>query len=490
MTTPTNVILLQSDNHNRNLLGAYGHPIVQTPNMDRIAAAGARFENAYCASSLCCPSRSAMATGRYPHQSGYWDNSIVYDGRLPSWMHRLRKQGHTCVSVGKLHFRSAEDDNGFSDELAPMHIIDGVGGLASLLRWSDGEPANPRQWQMYATQSGVGESDYQDYDREVTRLAVDWLREQPKREQSPWVLYVSYASPHPPFSVPQRFIDLYPWQDMPLPAAFRSGEAPDHPAYEHVRKIKGIPPLGNEHEETLQRIAAAYFALISHVDEQIGQVLDAVEAAGLLDSTRIIYTSDHGENYGHHGLVGKNQLLEQAVAVPLLACGPDIEAGSTVSEIVSQVDFFPTFVEALGATPLAEDSDLLGESLFPALAGQQRERVGFAEYHAGCSRTGSFMLRSGNSKLIYHVGMPSEFYDLGTDPGETRDLANSPEGQKSIGSLERELRAICDPEEVNARCMAAQRERIEAYGGEDAVRRRGSFVRSPPPGVQPQWAPL
>jgi len=490
MTAPSNVILLQSDNHNRDLLGAYGHPIVRTPNMDQIAAAGARFDNAYCASSLCCPSRSALATGRYPHQSGYWDNTIVYDGRLPSWMHRVRDQGHTCVSVGKLHFRSAEDDNGFSAELAPMHIVDGIGGLPSLLRWSDAEPANPRQRRMYATQSGVGESDYQDYDREVTRLAVEWLQEQAGREHAPWLLYVSYASPHPPFSVPQRLVDLYPWQEMPLPVAFRADEVPAHPAYEHVRKIKGIPPLGGEHEETLRRIAAAYFALITHVDEQIGQVLDAAAAAGLLDSTRILYTSDHGESYGNHGLVGKNQLLEEAVAVPLLACGPGIEAGSRVPQIVSQVDLFPTLVEALGVVPNGDDAGLPGESLFPALAGEHRERIGFAEYHAGCSRTGSFMLRRGDDKLIYHVGMPSELYDLGADPRETRDLSAAPGGAERIRELELLLRERCDPEEVNARCMAAQRARIEAFGGEEAVRRRGSFVRSPPPGVKAEWAPL
>ena len=122
-------------------------------------------------------------------------------------MRRIRDQGRPCVSIGKLHFRSAEDDNGFSAELAPMHIVDGIGGLASLLRWSDSEPANPRQWRMYASQSGVGESDYQDYDREVTRIAVEWLHEQAGREDAPWLLYVSYASPHPPFSVPQRLVD-------------------------------------------------------------------------------------------------------------------------------------------------------------------------------------------------------------------------------------------------------------------------------------------
>ena len=174
MSTPTNLILFQSDNHNRDLLGCYGHPVVKTPNLDKIAARGARFDNAYCTSSLCCPSRASLATGRYPHQTRYWDNCLAYDGRQPSWAGRIRDQGHKVVSVGKLHFRSTDDDNGFSEERAPMHIVDGVGGLVMLLRWSDDEPQQPNQWRMYSEESKVGTSNYQDYDREITRLAMDW----------------------------------------------------------------------------------------------------------------------------------------------------------------------------------------------------------------------------------------------------------------------------------------------------------------------------
>ena len=106
MTQASNLILFQSDNHNRNVLGCYGHPIVQTPNLDRIASSGTRFANAYASSPLCCPSRATLACGRYPHETGYWDNCLVYDGRQPSWMRRIRDQGHTVSSVGKLHFRS------------------------------------------------------------------------------------------------------------------------------------------------------------------------------------------------------------------------------------------------------------------------------------------------------------------------------------------------------------------------------------------------
>jgi choline-sulfatase len=123
MTEPRNLVYFQSDNHNRSYLGCYGHGLARTPVLDRMAGRGVRFANAYAASALCCPARASLATGRFPHQTGYWDNAIVYDGRVPSWMHRLRGQGHHVASVGKLHYRSGDDDNGFAEELLPMHIL-------------------------------------------------------------------------------------------------------------------------------------------------------------------------------------------------------------------------------------------------------------------------------------------------------------------------------------------------------------------------------
>ena len=134
MTNRANLLFIQSDNHNRQVSGCYGHRIVKTPTLDKLAGGGVRFANSYSTSALCCPARAAMATGRYPHQTGYWDNAIAYDGRMPSWMRRLRDQGHTVVGIGKLHYRSSDDDNGFSEELMPMHLLDGKGAIKNLLR--------------------------------------------------------------------------------------------------------------------------------------------------------------------------------------------------------------------------------------------------------------------------------------------------------------------------------------------------------------------
>jgi choline-sulfatase len=480
MTTATNLIYFQSDNHNHRLLGCAGHPFVQTPALDRLAQRGAYFANAYCASTLCCPSRAAIATGRYAHQTGYWDNAIAYDGRVASWMHRLREQGHPVVSVGKLHYRSTQDDNGFSEEIVPLHIVDGVGGLIGLLRYAD-EPPKHGQWELYMEESGVGETVYQTYDREITRHAVDWLKRHGTGRGTPWVLFVSYVSPHPPFTVPQRLFDLYPPERMPLPLRFRPEERPEHPALAHLRRVNGWREMTDE--DTLRRIAAGYFALVTHLDEQIGSVLAAVDALGLLENTRVLYTSDHGESYGHHGLFGKGHLYEHAARVPLLMAGPEIPAGRVVNQVASLVDLFPTIVAGAGAALPAEDADLPGVSLWPALGGQEAQRAGFAEYHATGSKSAGFLYRDGRDKLVYYVGMPPQRFDLAADPDELHDLDAERRDDPRTKALEAGLRTMVDPEAVDRQAKADQEACAQRHGGYETIRKRGDFVYTPPPGA-------
>jgi choline-sulfatase len=483
---PANLIFFLSDNHNRQVTGCYGHPIVRTPAIDRIAAAGVRFENSYSTSPLCCPARASLATGRYPHQTGYWDNAIAYDGRVPSWHHRLRGQGHTVVAVGKLHYRSGEDDNGFTEEIEPMHLHEGKGAIKNLLRGYDAEPPKDDGsfWKLYMERSGAGETHYQDYDRRITAKSIEWLECHGRGRGKPWVLLVSYISPHPPFTVPKRLYDLYPERDMPLPVGFRRGERPEHPAAEHLRRMDGM--LDMTDEAALRRIAAGYFGLITHLDEQIGAVLKAAEALGQLADTRVAYTSDHGELFGAQGIFGKKNVYEGAIGVPLLLSGPGVPRGKVSRQIVSHVDLFPTLVEGAGARLDSADRDLHGVSLWPAVAGGDAARTGFAEYHAQGSKAAAYVVREGAMKLVYHVGMPPQLFDLGRDPHETQDLAATETA--TLRSLEKRLRAICDPEAVDARAKADQRKWVDYWGGREKVASASQILFTPPPGVSQEEA--
>ena len=483
MTTSANLIFIQSDNHNRQVTGCYGHAIVKTPTLDKLAARGVRFANSYSTSALCCPARAAMATGRFAHETGYWDNAIAYDARVPSWMLRLREQGHTVVGIGKLHYRGTVDANGFSEEIIPMHLHEGQGAIKNLLRGYDAEPplTDDSKWKLYTLRSRAGETHYQDYDRQITAKAVEWLRANSTPYAKPWVLKIGYISPHPPFTVPQRLLDLYPENDMPLPVRYRPGDRPEHPSARHLREIDGYHEMTDE--RMLRRVAAAYFGLITHLDEQIGVVMKVVEELGLLANTRVLYTSDHGELFGWQGLFGKKNLYEGSVGVPLLMAGPGIPTGHVVKQLVSHVDLFPTAIANAGAQLATVDRSLPGISLFPAISGKESARAVFAEYHAQASKTGQFMLRDGDLKLIYHVGMAPQVFDLAADPDETHDLVDEGRDAGRAKTLEAKLRAICDPEEVDRRAKADQRRMAEFWGGPDKLRGAEQIIFTPPPGV-------
>lgn len=482
MSKAPNMVVFLSDNHNRAVSGCYGHRFVKTPSIDSLSARGVRFASAYSASPLCVPARAALATGRFPHQTGYWDNAIAYDGRVTSWMKRLRDLGHTVTSIGKLHYRSSDDDNGMTEEIMPMHLHEGRGAVKGLLRGFDAEKPKDSDvyWNLYVEQSTVGTTPYQEYDRDITSNAIGWLRDHARDDGAPWVLFVSYTCPHPPFSVPSRILDLYPEKDMPLPVGFTPADRSEHTASKHLRQLDRMPEELDE--SALRKIAAGYFGLITYMDEQVGQVLKELENLDLLASTRIAYTSDHGELFGSQGIFGKRSLFEGAVGVPLLFAGPGIDKGRVSNQLVSHVDLYPTFVELAGEKLAEEDSDLPGVSLLPALQGQDDlSRPVFAEYHAQGSKTGAFMVRSGTGKLIYHVGMPPEIFDLADDPDELRNLADDPRGKAMIKDRLEILLNICDPAAVDSRAKAAQREMAEFYGGREVVAGEPFIMFTPPP---------
>src|SRR5437763_3937700 len=167
----TNLLFILSDEHSRRVLGCYGHPMIRTPNLDRLAARGARFTDAYCNSPICVPSRAALASGRYVHQIRFWDNAIPYDGSVPSWHRRAREAGHEVTAIGKLHFRSADDDNGFTEEVMPLHVVEGIGDPLGWLR--DPLPVRKAALRL-AKEAGPGNASYQQYGDKITAAAVAW----------------------------------------------------------------------------------------------------------------------------------------------------------------------------------------------------------------------------------------------------------------------------------------------------------------------------
>jgi choline-sulfatase len=270
-----------------------------------------------------------------------------------------------------------------------------------------------------------------------------------------------------------------------MPPQWRENDWPDHPEIDYFRRFFDYAEPFEE--SVVRRLIAAYLGVCSYLDEQIGRVLAAVDAGGLSGSTRILYTSDHGESMGARGLFGKFTLYEESVAVPMILSGPGVPAGKVVDTPVSLVDCYPTVLDAVGLEASDEEFKYPGRSLLQLARETDQDRTVFSEYHAVGSRTASFMLRNRRHKYIHYSGGPPQLFDLIDDPREERDLAADAGAAVVRREFESELKRILDPESVNGRAKADQRAKIEAFGGLEAVVARGAFDNSPVPGEAPKF---
>lgn len=468
-----------SDEHNPKFLGCAGHPFIQTPNLDKLAARGTRFTHAYTCSPICVPSRAAFATGRYVHEVGFWDNADAYDGSIPSWHHVLRQAGHDAVSIGKLHFRGqAGDDHGWSEEILPMHVIEGVGDIKGLVRQNI--PVRKGGDKM-AKLAGPGESTYTTYDRDIGQTACDWLKAKGQQAaDKPWVLFVSMVAPHFPLTAPARWYEHYAALDLPQPKLYDKATRPHHPFTDEYARVVDYDTHFHGPQD-VRRAIAGYSGLVSFMDEQMGQVLAALEQSGMAGDTLVIYTSDHGDNLGARGLWGKSTLYEESAGVPMILAGPGVAAGQVLSEPVSHVDCAVTILQAAGAPALSQAS---GQSLLDLAQGAEPTRAVLSEYHAiGCTG-GATMLRHGRFKYCHFVDHPPQLFDLQADPEELNDLAGHPSHLADLQACEKALRALLDPDAVDRRAKQRQHELLALHGGRDVALARGDLGFTPAPGTE------
>lgn len=478
---PANFIFVLSDEHSKRVLGSYGHAAVRTPNLDRLAARGTRFVNAYTNCPICVPARAAFATGRYVHQIRYWDNAIAYDGRVPSWGHRLRAQGHRVTAIGKLHYVDSDPArNGFDEEILPLHIVNGIGDLLGLIR--DELPRRPGSAKL-GPEAGRGESEYTRYDRSIAQETVRWLKEEaPRYRDRPWALYVGFVSPHFPLIAPPEFYDLYPEDRVPWPDMYAAEARPRHPFIDAMRQCLCFdesfdPPM-------VRRAIAAYMGLVSFLDANVGQILRALEETGLAATTRVVYSSDHGDNLGTRGLWGKSTMYEESVGIPMILAGPDVPPGALCETPVSLIDAFPSVVAGLGAAAHPDDVNMPGRSLIDIARGEVPVRTVLSEYHAAGAICGAFMIRRGPYKYVHYVDLPPMLFDVERDPYERADLGRDPAYAGVVADCEAALRTVVDPEAIDRLAKADQRRHIEKHGGKDAILKRGTFRYSPPPGAK------
>lgn len=477
---PANLLFLLSDEQDGRYMGAAGHGLVRTPHLDRLAARGTRFTDAYTTSPICVPARASVATGRWAHETRCWDNASAYRGHPSGWGHALMAAGRRVESIGKLHFANAEDPTGFSAQHLPMHLDGGVGQVWGSVR--DPLPTEPRRSPIF-DELGGGCSAYNRYDVSVAQAAARWLhRAASQPSDTPWALQVGFVAPHFPLVVPQRLLDLYPPESMPpIRLAPRCGYK-RHPWVEaHVRHTDHDAALGTDARRRLAM--ACYRALVSFLDEQVGVVLDALEASGLAHTTRVVFSSDHGDNQGARGLWNKCMLYRESVHVPMIVAGPGVPRAAVRRTLVSLVDLAPTFLEGAG---LGVPAELPGRSLLGlAAAADDPDRPAFSEYHAIGSPSAAFMLRAGRYKYHHYVGYPPELFDVLVDPDETLDLAADASHARTVAAMEGLLRARLDPEAVDRRAKDDQKALVARFGGRESALGIGPSGATPAPTSAP-----
>ncbi|SIN76457.1 sulfatase-like hydrolase/transferase [Vannielia litorea] len=474
---PKNLIVIMADEHSRKAIGAYGNPIVKTPNIDGLAQQGTRFNSAYTPSPICVPARASFATGKPVREIGAWDNAHPYTGAVESWHHRLRQAGHHVRSIGKLHFRGApEDDYGFSEAEIPMQVVDGIGDVLGLVR---DRTVKRGAADKMAGMAGPGESTYTRYDRDISARTQIFLREEAhKHSDKPWVLFVSFVSPHFPLTAPPEYYYMYDRADLPMPKLYAKAERPDHP---YLRDYTDAIAYDSHFrsEDDVRRALAGYYGLCSFIDDQVGLIMQSVAAAGLADDTRIVFTSDHGDNLGARGLWGKSTMYEESVGVPLIVSGPGIPEGAVNEGARSLTDLSRFILSSTGC-----DAEGFGEiDLMSAEPGAV-----ISEYHATGSRKAAFMLRQGPWKYVHYEDYPPQLFNLEEDPEELYDLAGRPDHADDLRRCRTALLLELDPSRVHNRALADQSALLEKMGGVEKVIARGDFGFSPPPGVTASFA--
>ena len=442
--TRPNLLYILSDQHNPFLAGCCGDPVVRTPNLDQLAGQGVVFDNVYCPSPLCVPSRMSILTGLYPFENEVWTNNHILDSGKPTFAHAMGAAGYHPVLIGRVHAIGGDQLHGYAERLVGDHQSNYLGGTGvdhGMLKGTQG----PKR--VALEKSGSGQNAYQVHDEDVTAATVDYLnRLGTVKQAEPFCISVGFMLPHQPYVARKEDYALYegkvPPPDHPEPFSHAL-----HPYFRWWRAKCGIEDVP---QEEVLRARAAYYALVTRMDAMIGQILDALRENNLDKNTLILYTSDHGELLGEHGLWFKHTFYEESVKVPAILSWPGVlPEGERCDRVISSLDLNATMLEALNA-PALPDSH--GRSLLPLLRSSDAEweDLAVSEY---CTDEGCFhrMIRRGEWKLNYYHGQDPQLFNLAQDPHELDDRGQDTGAREIREALTKDVLEGWHPEEVAAK---------------------------------------
>lgn len=453
---PKNVLFLLSDQHAPRAISLLNHPYARTPHLDALARDAVCFSSAYCTNPVCTPSRASLLTGLYTHNHRTWNNQTPWPFEIKTMAHHFSRAGYISGLIGKMHFVDAQthgfdyriDFNDwfqylgpkaklYADELSRANSGSGLPQIDDLWRdfgdpWLEARTKDDRKSFVHVGRaSKIPERDHME--NFVARETIRFLKRFGR--QHPFFLISSYLKPHDPFMPGERFARMYPRESVQLPDTWGKVALQRVPKEIRSRiQNDGPTPELRDPEQARQRVAM-YYGNIAHLDDCIGQVVNALKAEGLADDTIIVYSSDHGEMCGEHGLWGKFVFYDPSVGVPLFVKVPGMtKPGTACGAHVSQTSIMPTLLELCGiSTPAGLD----GPSLVPFLRepGRTSQAPVFAEF-ALQSRNAKYMIRRGDWKYCHYTNDIPELYNLKEDPSEMNNLA----GESKLSDKEAEMK--------------------------------------------------
>jgi choline-sulfatase len=464
MSDRPNILFIVSDQMVAALTGAYGHPVVQTPHLDRLAAEGVRFDSTYTPFPLCSPGRACMMTGRHASNIGAWDNGSLLAADQPTFADYLSHAGYDAVLSGKMHFVGTEQQLGFRTRLTTdIYSSDFSWVKDEWIAIKESKGADCED--VMSQRLSYNAASYDDqcvkidtwhnclsYDEETHFRAIEYLRAQGRKADKPFMLCASYHHPHEPFWPPREYWDLYEGAEI---------EIPDFPANldeiysmmdRNLNAYHGTRRHNLRDADGLYRLRRAYYALVSYMDRKVGELLQTLEQTGLADNTVVVFCSDHGDMLCEKEMVQKRGFYEWSARVPLIARFPgQWKAGSVCDTPVNLIDLLPTFCELAGA-PAHLPHD--GESLLPIIEGQHGDRAIFSQAHEAVGMP-CIMVRQGQYKYNYIHGYDAQLFDLKKDPGEWKNLCGDPAHAAVEQQLKKLVLANFNPDAIAAENLAS-----------------------------------
>lgn len=467
-----NILMIMADQLPAQMVGAYGHPMVQTPNMDALCESGVVFESAYCNCPISAPSRASMCTGQFVSDVGAFDNGTDFLASTPTFMHHLRRADYSAELAGKMHFIGPDQLHGFERRLTPEIY---PSSFVWTPDWNKGAYHNPGTAVDQLAEAGLCKWSMQlDYDEEVTFRTLEALRDQARGdEKEPFFLCASYTHPHDPFTITQDWWGLYDHGAIDMPAVGAQEIDMMHP-YNQWLQIHHMVDVYPPSEEAIRNARHAFYGMVSYFDHQVGVLVHELERLGLRENTLVVVTSDHGEMLGEHGMWFKRTFFDPSVRVPLIFSGGGVEVGTRVKETVSLVDLFPTFLEMSGLPDWQEvTADLAGDSLGGLLRGESPDWKDEAvvEYYSEGVYQPMRMCVGDGLKYVYVHEEEDLLFDLEKDPNELYNCIGDVSYAERLAKLKARVFEGWDATEVRERVIQSQQRRhlINEARGEKEV---------------------